>query len=528
MSKTRLTVLLLAVCGSASAAVADPPAGYYDSITGTDGATLTSQLGTLLNSAITRSYGDARTLLQDVDEDPNNLSNIILIYNGASVVSTWNSGSTWNREHTWPRSLGVGDSGSDYSDLHQLHPCNPSINSSRGNKQFGTLPGQFDPNQYGQNYRGRMARMAFYMKTRYSYLNIPTLGSQSLFIDWHVQNMPGEVENNRNDRVYTYQQNRNAFADHPEWVWAIFGTGPSDAQIVIAGETPTAGATTQTIDLGPVIGDISSLPPVTINLDKTGAAPTTYSVETSGDVEEVSSYQFGIERNSRSVSHDVTLTGTGFGPYSGTVTINNTEVTSAGAGQGSADGDDVITIMATSVGESLASFDANTEVAALTLDFGTILAGSDPAAMNFDIHNIAPAGVSADLDIDSVFITGSAGSFTTDLVATPGIPAGDSASFMVDVLETDPGVWQATAIIDVSDEDLPGEGPGSVIVLTMQVEVVSECLADVNGDGMVTPTDFTAWVGAYNSNAPECDQNGDGVCTPTDFSAWIGNYNAGC
>ncbi len=54
------------------------------------------------------------------------------------------------------------------------------------------------------------------------------------------------------------------------------------------------------------------------------------------------------------------------------------------------------------------------------------------------------------------------------------------------------------------------------------------CLADVNGDGMVTPTDFTAWVGAFNTGAAECDQNGDGMCTPTDFTAWVGNYNAGC
>ncbi|MFI4871428.1 MAG: GC-type dockerin domain-anchored protein [Phycisphaerales bacterium JB061] len=55
-----------------------------------------------------------------------------------------------------------------------------------------------------------------------------------------------------------------------------------------------------------------------------------------------------------------------------------------------------------------------------------------------------------------------------------------------------------------------------------------DCLADVNGDGDVTPTDFTAWVSAFNNNLPECDQNGDGSCTPTDFSAWITNYNAGC
>jgi len=54
------------------------------------------------------------------------------------------------------------------------------------------------------------------------------------------------------------------------------------------------------------------------------------------------------------------------------------------------------------------------------------------------------------------------------------------------------------------------------------------CLADVNHDGKVTPTDFTAWINAFNNNLPECDQNGDAVCTPTDFTAWIINFNAGC
>ncbi|MCB9835295.1 MAG: PQQ-dependent sugar dehydrogenase [Phycisphaera sp.] len=54
------------------------------------------------------------------------------------------------------------------------------------------------------------------------------------------------------------------------------------------------------------------------------------------------------------------------------------------------------------------------------------------------------------------------------------------------------------------------------------------CLPDVNGDGMVTPADFSAWVAAFNAAAPECDQNLDGMCTPADFSAWVANYNAGC
>ena len=52
--------------------------------------------------------------------------------------------------------------------------------------------------------------------------------------------------------------------------------------------------------------------------------------------------------------------------------------------------------------------------------------------------------------------------------------------------------------------------------------------ADVNGDGMVTATDFSAWVSRFNTASPGCDQNRDGACTPTDFSAWVAGFNAGC
>ncbi|MFI4871040.1 MAG: GC-type dockerin domain-anchored protein, partial [Phycisphaerales bacterium JB061] len=44
----------------------------------------------------------------------------------------------------------------------------------------------------------------------------------------------------------------------------------------------------------------------------------------------------------------------------------------------------------------------------------------------------------------------------------------------------------------------------------------------------VTPADFSAWVAAFNAQAPECDQNGDNACSPADFSAWVANFNAGC
>ncbi len=54
------------------------------------------------------------------------------------------------------------------------------------------------------------------------------------------------------------------------------------------------------------------------------------------------------------------------------------------------------------------------------------------------------------------------------------------------------------------------------------------CLADTNGDGVLSPADFSAWVAAFNAMAPECDQNADGSCSPADFSAWVANFNAGC
>ena len=56
----------------------------------------------------------------------------------------------------------------------------------------------------------------------------------------------------------------------------------------------------------------------------------------------------------------------------------------------------------------------------------------------------------------------------------------------------------------------------------------SDCLADTNGDGTLSPSDFTGWIIAFNANLPACDQNEDGSCTPSDFNAWIINFNAGC
>ncbi len=113
-----------------------------------------------------------------------------------------------------------------------------------------------------------------------------------------------------------------------------------------------------------------------------------------------------------------------------------------------------------------------------------------------------------------------------------GIDAGDDSSVPADIFDldndgdtTEPVPFDAGGNPRFADDPAI---PGSSVDIGAYEFQGTSCLADVNRDGMLSPTDFSAWVGAFNTNAPECDQNGDGMCTPTDFSAWVGNFNAGC
>jgi len=72
-----------------------------------------------------------------------------------------------------------------------------------------------------------------------------------------------------------------------------------------------------------------------------------------------------------------------------------------------------------------------------------------------------------------------------------------------------------------------GNTTSSVATLTV-TPASNDCVADANGDGILSPADFTAWVAAFNAQSAACDQNGDTLCTPADFTAWVANFNAGC
>ncbi len=77
-------------------------------------------------------------------------------------------------------------------------------------------------------------------------------------------------------------------------------------------------------------------------------------------------------------------------------------------------------------------------------------------------------------------------------------------------------------------DDIPVDGIESGSAFLYDLQCPARCLADLNDDGLVGAADFTAWINAFNTGHPRCDQNNDGACTATDFTAWIANYNAGC
>lgn len=207
-----------------------PTLPYYSSAKGKSGNELKIALRTIIsNTKKTTTYAQLKTYLQEADEDPNNPDNMLLFYTGESVKKTDNM-NIWNREHVWAQSLTNGWFGTSGAgaDMHHLRPCNPGVNSSRGNKKFGTASGYYDPSKLGADYRGDVARIIFYMFTRYSQADQFTFTaiaqSKELLLEWNKLDPVSATEVIRNDYTYTIQGNRNPFIDHPEAADLIWGT----------------------------------------------------------------------------------------------------------------------------------------------------------------------------------------------------------------------------------------------------------------------------------------------------------------
>jgi endonuclease I len=228
--------------------ITDP---YYQGANGKIGLELKEALHDIIDDHRRLSYAEVWLGLRETDEDPENPSNVILLYTGRSQSKLLNGGGAdeWNREHVWAKSHGgFGTSKGAGTDLHHLRPADTSVNSSRSNLDFdnggsphGEAEGNFSDSDSWEprdEVKGDIARMLFYMAVRYEgdsgeldlELNDkvengsnPLHGKRTVLLEWHKQDPVDENEMRRNEIIYeNYQGNRNPFIDHPEWAEMIW------------------------------------------------------------------------------------------------------------------------------------------------------------------------------------------------------------------------------------------------------------------------------------------------------------------
>ena len=249
------------------------PQSYYDQANNLSSDELKEALHQIISNHVifpyTSNSTDTWDILQESDQDPNENNNMILVYTGRSQEKGYRDGSgnysqyengngtqsnSWNREHIWPKSHGFPDDDDNaYTDVHNLKPCDRSVNSSRGTKDFDfggnqhseasdclTDSDSWEPPDY---VKGDIARILFYMVVRYDpgidhenntfdlelvdYTTPnntePIFGKLSSLLDWHLSDPVDDFEINRNEIIFGFQENRNPFIDHPNLVNYLWG-----------------------------------------------------------------------------------------------------------------------------------------------------------------------------------------------------------------------------------------------------------------------------------------------------------------
>jgi len=127
----------------APGALAQAPAGYYDTVDTSNAAALRASLHAVIDDHTRFPYTSGGTdtwdILEDAQTDPSNGSRILDVYKNASYPKQGGGGANYNREHVWPNSYGFPtDNGSNYpyTDCHALRLCDIGYNGFRDNSPF--------------------------------------------------------------------------------------------------------------------------------------------------------------------------------------------------------------------------------------------------------------------------------------------------------------------------------------------------------------------------------------------------------
>ena len=246
------------------------PSGYYDSLEGLSGAALKQAVQNIIaNPSVVRlhSYADIWDIIRTADQNPANSNQVWCMYIeapmakidqqvGSSIVGKW------NREHIFCQSRGGFEVSSNdtadginfwsstsaasvvdgVSDAHHIRVENGQENSSRNNKNYGTVTSPTvyaGPSNTQGSWHGDVARALFYMAVRFNGLNVVNgdpseylpstttssgnIGDLATLLNWNTTDPKDDFEMNRNNYIYTWQMNRNPFIDYPLLVNYIFG-----------------------------------------------------------------------------------------------------------------------------------------------------------------------------------------------------------------------------------------------------------------------------------------------------------------
>jgi endonuclease I len=245
------------------------PPGYYNAASGLTGTPLQMALHNIIKNHNAVSYtpgvwnalystddkpnGKVWDMYSDIpDGTPNGNPPYVYTFGTDQCGTASAEGDCYSREHSFPSSWFNGASPM-YTDLFHIIPADQYVNNMRSNYPYGEVnnpswtslngskkgpcvtPGYtgivFEPRD---EYKGDLARNYFYMAVRYytedsSWPGSPMVdGSQlkgwalTLLMAWHQQDPVSTKEIDRNNAIYTIQNNRNPFIDHPEYVAGIW------------------------------------------------------------------------------------------------------------------------------------------------------------------------------------------------------------------------------------------------------------------------------------------------------------------
>ncbi len=234
-------------------------------------------------------YENDGTILDIYSENPNGTDPYNYTF-GEDECGNYNSeGDCYNKEHVIPQSA-FGDASPMRNDGHQVVPTDGRVNGFRSNYPYGvagTLVNQsgisnptMNGSKLGNNlnsgysagytgivfepideFKGDIARIYFYFATRYQN-QVASWSAYAMFdgssdkvladpflnilMTWHLNDPVSQKEIDRNNAVFSHQNNRNPFIDHPEFAQLIWNPEPDTeapsipTNLVVTNEYPTS------------------------------------------------------------------------------------------------------------------------------------------------------------------------------------------------------------------------------------------------------------------------------------------------